>query len=227
MKILHPGIDLSKWPMRLPPRADEEGHFRLLFVGGDLKRKGAYTLLEAMSGPNGLAASGCVLDLCTQSGYLNDVPGLRELIQKTPGIRLHVDLTHADERLRTLYRHADAFILPTTEDSSSWTVLEAQATGVPVIATPIGGIPDLITAGETGMLVPVGDSAAIVEVVQLLRQDEGLRERLVMQARANVEQNFNATKNVAQLMGWIAALVEGSPLTAASLTAASYNSSVS
>ena len=60
--------------------------------------------------------------------------------------------------LRQLFAEADAFVLPTNHDASPWVALEAMATGVPVVITSVGGIPDLVQDGITGLVVPPGDS---------------------------------------------------------------------
>jgi glycosyltransferase involved in cell wall biosynthesis len=67
-------------------------------------------------------------------------------------------------------------------------VLEAMAHGKTVIATPVGGIPSLITDGETGFLVPVGDSAALRAAIETVLADHSLRRRIGRAARERVRE---------------------------------------
>lgn len=205
--VLHPGIDLAKWPLRPTPEPSADGRFRLLFVGADLMRKGVDTLLKAFEDQCGGLSETCVLDLCTQSGYLHDAPGLRERIERAPGVRLHLDLGHTDAEFRRLYANADAFTLPTTGEGSPWVALEAQASGVPVIITPVGSIPEIVTDGETGLLIPPNDSRALVDAVNRLRSDPELRTRIVRQARTQVEHHFDAQRQVMRLLDMVDKLV--------------------
>lgn len=203
--VLHPGIDLEKWPQRPPqPRG---ARFRLLFIGGDLQRKGAAALLDAFD--LGLGTH-CDLELVTQSAYLP--PALAARIRNTPHVRLHLDLTHQDDELRQLYATCDAFILPTKGEASSWVALEAMATGLPVIITPVGGIPDIVHDGETGLLIAPEDPPALVAAVERLRQDESLCTRLIRQGRAHVEAYFNAHTNTARMLTILKTLIDGQPL---------------
>ena len=70
------------------------------------------------------------------------------------------------------------FVLPSIEEGTPNVLLEALAHGLPVVATSVGGVPDLISDGENGMLVRAGDAGALQCAVQRVRQDDDLRERL-------------------------------------------------
>ena len=69
-------------------------------------------------------------------------------------------------------------------------LLEAMACGTPVVCSAIGGMPELVIDGETGMLVPPGDSAALGEQVERILDDPALAARLGQQARARVLAHF-------------------------------------
>ena len=81
-------------------------------------------------------------------------------------------------------------------------LLEAMACGKPVVATRIGGVPDVVKDGVTGLLVPPGDSRALAEAVLTLLRDDGLRRRMGEAGRRRVEQLFDQRrliKDVEQL----------------------------
>jgi glycosyltransferase involved in cell wall biosynthesis len=68
-------------------------------------------------------------------------------------------------------------------DSTTSTALEALASGRPLIATSVGGIPEVVRDGETGLLVPEKDPVALAAAIEQLRADAELRERLSRRAR--------------------------------------------
>lgn len=79
---------------------------------------------------------------------------------------------------------ADVFINTNRIDNQPVSVIEACAAGLPVVATAVGGVPDLLTQGETGLLVPYGDVEAMAEAVVRLVEDESLASRLSASGRA-------------------------------------------
>jgi len=87
-------------------------------------------------------------------------------------------------------RASDVFLLPSETESFGLAALEAMACGVPVVASDVGGVPEVVTHGETGLLAPVGDVAAMARHVARLLGDEGARVRFAEAARARVEAHF-------------------------------------
>jgi glycosyltransferase involved in cell wall biosynthesis len=80
----------------------------------------------------------------------------------------------------------DVYVQPSRYEGLCLAVLEAQAAGVPVVATPVGGIRDTVVDGETGLLVPVGDPAAVAAAIRRLLGDRPLALRLAAEAREAV-----------------------------------------
>jgi glycosyltransferase involved in cell wall biosynthesis len=78
-------------------------------------------------------------------------------------------------------------------------VLEAMAAGLPVVATSVGGVPDVVTHGRTGLLVPSGDPAALAQQMCALMADAGLGTRLGLAARAYVQQHFSFDRMVSAI----------------------------
>lgn len=85
-----------------------------------------------------------------------------------------------------LYASADLMLNPTTADNMPISILEALASGVPVVSTDAGGIPDLVTHERTALLVPVGDPAALAAAALRLLNDAALAARLREAGRADV-----------------------------------------
>ena len=89
------------------------------------------------------------------------------------------------------YNWADIFINTTNVDNQPVTVLEALASGVPVVSTNVGGIPDIITSGNTGLLSRPGDVEAMVNNIKNIMSDESLIKKLSFEGRNFIEQTFN------------------------------------
>ena len=88
------------------------------------------------------------------------------------------------------YSAADVFVIPSIQEGFGQTALEAAACGIPIVGFNVGGIPDIVLHGETGLLCPVKDAAALREAIVCLIMDEGLRTKMGARAREHVEQNF-------------------------------------
>jgi glycosyltransferase involved in cell wall biosynthesis len=86
-----------------------------------------------------------------------------------------------------LFRAADASVLPSAWENFPHTVVEALAVGCPVIATAVGGVPEVVVDGENGLLVPPGDQAALTAAIARFFSDDELRRRLSSAATASVE----------------------------------------
>jgi glycosyltransferase involved in cell wall biosynthesis len=86
-----------------------------------------------------------------------------------------------------LYAQADCVVNPSTVDNMPISLLEAFASGLPVVSTDAGGIPDMLENGVCGLLVPVGDAQAMGQQVCRVLQDPALAARLVAAGRAEAE----------------------------------------
>jgi len=79
-------------------------------------------------------------------------------------------------------------------------VLEAQAAGVPVIATPVGGMRDTVVDGETGLVVPVGDAGALAAAIERLLEDQPLAARLAAEANRSVRERYTEQRMIEQTL---------------------------
>jgi glycosyltransferase involved in cell wall biosynthesis len=91
-----------------------------------------------------------------------------------------------DEVLRLL-RGADAALLPSRWENFPHLVVEALAVGTPVVATAVGGVPEILRDGENGLLVPAGDAGALAAAIRRITGDGELRARLAAAAAPSVE----------------------------------------
>jgi sugar transferase (PEP-CTERM/EpsH1 system associated) len=90
----------------------------------------------------------------------------------------------------------DVFVLPSLWEGMPNVVLEAMAVGLPVVATQVGGVPEIVLDGKTGLLVPPGDSETLAQALIRLLRDLDLRSRMGRAGRRRVEQYFSANQMV-------------------------------
>ena len=93
---------------------------------------------------------------------------------------------HRHERVLQLLRAADASLLCSDWENAPHGVVESLAAGTPVIATSVGGIPELVESGVNGLLVPPRDPAALADAIGRLVTEPGLRDRLAANAPSSV-----------------------------------------
>src|ERR671931_184587 len=152
------GVDL---PASTRPEAEPA---EVLFVGRLSPEKGIAELVAATEGMNLVVAG--------------DGP-LRRLVPSTLGFVPH-------EELGALYDRAAVVVCPSYREGLPLCVLEAMAHGKPVVASAVGGIPELVEDGVTGFLVEPGDVAGLRAAIERLLADPALRRRLGRAARARV-----------------------------------------
>lgn len=193
--VVPPGVKVAEW--RPPPRLQrDDGVVRVLFVGGNFERKGGPILLEAVrrlraeafAGP-GAGRPRLELDLVTQG----EVP-------EDDGVRVHRTLGPNSPELRRLYHQADVFCLPTLGDCLPMVLAEAGAAGLPLVATEVGAVGELVRDGETGIAVPVGDVDALEQALRKLIDDAELRRRLGHGAAELVGRDHDSERNARRLL---------------------------
>ncbi|MFC2077537.1 N-acetyl-alpha-D-glucosaminyl L-malate synthase BshA [Candidatus Bipolaricaulota bacterium] len=137
-----------------------------------------------------------------------DAPVAREVGEEL-GVIDRMKFVGIVDQVAPLLNKADLFLLPSSTESFGLVALEAMASGVPVIASDVGGIPEVVTHGETGYLEPVGDvDRMAARGIELLR-DEDARCRFGMAARERARTSFNYESIVPQYEAFYADLLEG------------------
>ena len=95
------------------------------------------------------------------------------------------------EDVPDLLRAADIFLLPSTREGLPLSVLEAQATKVPVLAAPTAGVPEVITDGETGFLIPAEDAGGYAQHIESLLNCPEIHHRVKEQAYSQIIKKHN------------------------------------
>ena len=148
-----------------------------LFFAGDLsEQKGVLTLLAAYAG----------LDADTRPELLLVGRAAMDLSALPAGARAEEKWDH--DRVVSGFAHARAAVLPSEwPDPCPTTVLEAMALGAPLVTTSMGGIADMVTDGESALVVPPGDVVATTAALGRIVSEPGLGDRLATQARVEVK----------------------------------------
>jgi glycosyltransferase involved in cell wall biosynthesis len=176
--VTSPGTNTTLFaPLANKPKSDK---VRILFVGGDFERKGGDLLNTWATGRDDIE-----LHVVT-----------RDNIEPAPNLHIYHNVTNNSPELVALYQMADIFVLPTRADCYSLVSMEAMSCGVPVVVSKLGGIPDIVTEGETGFLMPPGDGEAMGRHLDLLVSDSNLRQTMGQKSREKAVEKFNSTKNI-------------------------------
>ncbi|HEX8694934.1 MAG TPA: glycosyltransferase family 4 protein [Longimicrobium sp.] len=153
------------------------GPVRVLFMGGDFPRKGGWELLQAWR-RGGLAAS-ARLTLATD--WRLDEGALPEGVAVRRGVAAYTPAWYA------LWREADLFAMPTRGEAFGIVFQEAAAAGLPVVATRINAVPEIVRDGVDGVLVDPGDVDALAAALGSLVTDPERRLAMGLSARRRVE----------------------------------------
>ena len=100
------------------------------------------------------------------------------------------------EQVASFFAAFDVFVLPSANEGTPVTAIEALAAGKPVVATRVGGIPDVVRDGEDGFLVAPGDVEALADRLAQLATDDKLRERMGKAARSRVRERYSVERLV-------------------------------
>jgi glycosyltransferase involved in cell wall biosynthesis len=183
VEVIPPGIDLERWNFPRLGGNGQTGPVRLLFVGGDFRRKGGEHLLAAFRRD---LMRDCELDIVTRETV--NTEGL-------VNVRVHHGLGPNAPELLALYGRADAFVFPTLGDTLPLVVMEAMASGLPVVTTTVGALQEEVEDGVTGFLIPPGDVNALAEATLRLVTNPQLRLDMGAAGRRAADRRFNGSQN--------------------------------
>jgi glycosyltransferase involved in cell wall biosynthesis len=213
ISVIYNGVPATRAPRRT---TQTDGRFRLLFVGNLLQRKGVADLLRAFAFP---AVQAHAIDLTLAGG--GPVETYRQMAVGL-GIGRRVTFTGwvSQDDARQLMVNADALILPAYDEGLPLVILEALASGTPVICTPVGSIPEVLEDGATALFVTPGDEAGIAGAITALVEQPDLRRRLAASGAALYHRLFTMDAFVRSLGGLYATLARrGTPIGDADLAA--------
>ncbi len=177
--VLPTGIGLDEFTARTSPPAT--GVVRLLYVGRlDFEQKGLDLLLDAMARlPRDPPVS-----LRVVGDDWGALAPMRAFATR-PGLAGRVEFAPSASRVQVLeaYRTADVFVLPSRFESFPRALLEAMAAGLPVVATRVGGVPEIVDEGRNALLVAPGDAEDLATALATICSDGPMRERFGPESR--------------------------------------------
>jgi len=168
VRLLPNAINLSPLLKIDRPRIDGKRSVRFLYLGHMGRMKGTFDLIEAAWM---LSKRGCdfVFDLYGEELREGDIQNLVDLVNAYGIDRMvHIHPPVFDQQKIRVIRDADVYVLPSYTEGMPISIIEAMAAGLPVIATNVGGIPDLIHDRENGLLVSPGEPHMLANLMDML-----------------------------------------------------------
>lgn len=169
---------------------------KLLFLGSLTEHKGVSELLVALSNPRlntldwriKIAGPG-PLEHYRQMGANM---GLQDRVQWLGLV--------SENQVQKLLFESEILVCPSRNEGMPMVILEAMSYGLAIVATPVGAIPEIVTNGWNGMLVPFGDSTALACAISEIIEDQSLRERMMMNSRRQFLDRFQIASYTAALL---------------------------
>jgi len=206
-------IDLGRFkPGSDAPESRESRRFgarHVVVIVGHLSRIKGYPAFLRAASRVARDLDGCAFvavgDETTDKGCRADLERLvREL-----GIRSSVHFLGWRNDVPEVLRAADVMALPSLDEGLPLAVLEAMACARPVVATPVGGVPEAVVDGETGILVPPDDPEALAAALLRLLRDPELGRRMGEAGRRRVEAHFSLDRFVERVQALYDELLDG------------------
>jgi colanic acid/amylovoran biosynthesis glycosyltransferase len=205
--VVHCGVDPAAWPAR-PRAAPAHGPVRALCVASLEEKKGHRVLLRALADADGRLGR-VELDLAGPGALRAELEALALALGLGDRVRFHGAL--AEPAVAALLHRADLFVLASVVERSGFmegipvALMEALATGVPVVATRLSGVPELVRDGDTGLLAEPGDAASLRSALERAIGDRDGALRRAAAGRALVEREFDAGAGAARIAALIRA----------------------
>lgn len=198
------GVDLERF---------QPGHPRnsapcVLYAGLLTPRKGVVDLLQASEA---LRSRGVPHELWLAGGTPDEGPEAERAVRAAAGPEVRFLGPQPYESMAELYRQADVFCLPSWWEAMPLSVLEAMASGLPVVATTVGEVPQVVDPGRSGYLVPPRDPAALADALERLLVDVDARQRMGTESRRIAAERFDARANADAMSRLLRAVAQSGP----------------
>ncbi|MEM6441635.1 MAG: glycosyltransferase family 4 protein [Pseudomonadota bacterium] len=194
LHIVHCGVDPARYDR--PPQRDPERPL-LLFVGRLARIKGLGVLLEAFAKVREAHST-------VRLRLVGDGPDRAwlEAKAKTLGVAEHVEFTgyQSQDQVTEHLAQSDILVLPSFAEGVPVVLMEAMAAGVPVIASRVAGVQELVEDGVSGFAVPPGDVETLGTRIEALLRSEETREHMSVAGRSNVATDFNSISEASWLL---------------------------
>jgi len=196
IRVIHNGVDTRKFqPATDKRKAKQELGFNpddiaVLSVGRLYARKGLFTLIESM--PAVVRSFPRAKFIISGKGQSNEMKKLVAHAQKL-GVNGNIVFTgyYPDRKLPRLYQAADVFAFSTFYENLPFAVLEALSTGLPVVTTRVGGIPEMIESGKNGFLVQPFNSRELSDRILYLLEHPAAASEMALLARKVILERFD------------------------------------
>ncbi|WP_412851823.1 glycosyltransferase family 4 protein [Ectothiorhodospira shaposhnikovii] len=200
VEVIHNGIDYDRF-CKSEPLGDEGSNIvgpYILNVGNYIPRKGQDDLLYAFSL---IQKSWPCCSLVFAGGHDNGV-WLRSLKEKCKDLGLgdcvYFFEDQSQSQIANLMRNAEMLVHVARHEPFGLVIIEAGATGLPVVATEVGGIPEIINDADFGLLVPPGDTRALADAIDKLLKSPDLRRSLGENLKRRVIEGFSVNNMVSR-----------------------------
>ena len=194
--VIYNGVDTNRFKPR-PNRVELRRKFELeekkkivLFVGRLYHRKGLEILLRSI--PPIIQDFSDIKFVISGTGFKKKEQSLRDLAKKLDIEDYVTFLGYVpDQDLPDLYSASDIFVLPAIYENFPFAILEAQATGLPVISTKVGGIPEFLEDNKNGFLIDPGDQVQLAQRILMLLRDPIRAEEMGKLGRSLIEKSLD------------------------------------
>lgn len=186
IEVIPNGVDTNRFrPLASNASPGKDGPLVLLAVAQLIERKGLQHLVAALAQLSPERRRRVRLSLCGTGPYEH---ALRRQV-RSAGLDNQVEFAGliSHDRIPEILRAADVFVLPSLQEGLPLSLLEAMACGLPVVATRVGGIPEVVRDGDNGWLVPAGDARALADVLPKLLDDADGRRKIGSAARKTAQ----------------------------------------
>ena len=170
-----------------------DNYTKILFLGGfDAYKKGILDIIKAF--PEILGKNKKILFILASSKKLNI-----DINKESKNILL-LDWIPLEDKV-PLYNSCDIFLLPSYDEGLPYSMIEAMAAGLPIIASNVGGIPEVVKNYENGFLIKPGDIKEMVSKINYLIENEDVRLKMGINNKNLIKSNYSLDNNIKKIKG--------------------------